>query len=156
MALCTFVDSDGNPNVFYLKHDRDKRWLNANYANPENQWNLENEIVFSLGNSLRFSPVYLSGEFCFISWPLQPPSILPIVLSSSPRNIYFLVSSDFISQSSWSNTFTVSILRMATRTKESFSVFCRKLAVAIASIDSMRSVSIRTPKEYRCVLGTIW
>ena len=45
------MDSDGNPNVFKLnRNDDGKQWLNANYANPDDQWNLENEVVFVLAN----------------------------------------------------------------------------------------------------------
>jgi len=37
--------TNGNPNVFNVKrNDGGERWLNANYANPSNRWNLENEI----------------------------------------------------------------------------------------------------------------
>ncbi len=52
------TDSDGNPNVFNVnRNDDGKRWLNTNYANPGNRWNLENEIVFRLCK-------------CFISLPI--------------------------------------------------------------------------------------
>lgn len=40
------TDSDGNPNVFNVEHDDDGQYLNANYANPDNQWNADNVWVF--------------------------------------------------------------------------------------------------------------
>lgn len=76
------TDSDGNPNVFNVKRNDDgKRWLNANYANPENRWNLDNTIVFALRNSLHSLPVFI-GRVSFCTPFIQPPSILPIWLRS--------------------------------------------------------------------------
>jgi hypothetical protein len=40
------ADSGSNPNVFKLNHNDDGLWLNSNWANPDNHWNLDNEIVF--------------------------------------------------------------------------------------------------------------
>lgn len=45
MARDTQTDSDGNPNVFNCERNEDGTWLNNNWANPDNQWNLDNEIV---------------------------------------------------------------------------------------------------------------
>ena len=43
------MDSDGNPNVFNVNRNEDgKEWLNNNWANPTNKWNLDNEFVFHL------------------------------------------------------------------------------------------------------------
>jgi len=59
------TDSNGNPNVFYIKRNDDgKPWFNTNWINPDNEWNLDNEIVFRLCNSLYFSLVRstASGE----------------------------------------------------------------------------------------------
>ena len=42
--------------MFKVKHnDNGKRWLNGNYANPGNHWNLENELVFVLASSTLLS-----------------------------------------------------------------------------------------------------
>ena len=64
-------DSDGYWNVFNLKRNGSKLWLNTDYnANPQNRWNLSNRLVFRSRKSLHFSPVRLSadsGEFCFTS-----------------------------------------------------------------------------------------
>lgn len=47
------TDSDGNSNVWNVdRNDDGMRWLNANYANPRDRWNLDNVIVFVLRNSL--------------------------------------------------------------------------------------------------------
>ena len=60
------TDSDGNPNVFNVEcNDDGTLWLNTNWVNPDNTWNLDNRIVFRLRNSHHFSPVFLMGEFCF-------------------------------------------------------------------------------------------
>ena len=43
------TDSDGNPNVFNVERNDDgKRWLNTNWVNPNDQWNLDNRLVFRL------------------------------------------------------------------------------------------------------------
>lgn len=48
-GVVCITDSDGNPNVFELKrNDNGKRWLNANWTNPDDKWNLDNEVVFRL------------------------------------------------------------------------------------------------------------
>lgn len=94
----------------------------------------------SARNFIHFSPIF-SGEFCFVSCPLQPPSILPISFIFIESAIYFLLSSDLLSHSTMSSTFWVSIFLIASRTYGSFSSRERKLAVAVASSDSMKSVS---------------
>ena len=69
-GISYITDSDGNPNVFNVKcNDDGTRWLNANWVNPDNEWNLDNEIVFRLRNSLHFSPVSASvrGSFVFVA-----------------------------------------------------------------------------------------
>lgn len=113
----TNTDSDGNPNVFNVERNDDgNRWLNTNWANPDDQWNLDNRIVFRLRNSLHFSLAYLVGEFCFVSCPFHPPSILPISANFSDKAIYFLVSSDLVSQRIISSIFAVSSFLIASRT----------------------------------------
>ena len=52
MALCTFRDSDDNPNVFNVEHDDNGQWLNSNFDNPDNFWNADNTFVFARRNSL--------------------------------------------------------------------------------------------------------
>ena len=73
-----------------------------------------------------FSP--LVGEFCFVSCPCHPPSILPTSSNGKEIAIYFLSSIDLFSQSMSNSTFTVSIFRIAIRTYGCFSSFERKPA----------------------------
>jgi hypothetical protein len=44
-------DPDGNPNVFKLERNDDGSWLNNNLAKPDNEWNPNNQFVFSLRKS---------------------------------------------------------------------------------------------------------
>ena len=49
-------------HVFNVKRNDDgEQWLNTNWTNPENQWNLDNRIVFRLRKSLHFSPAPRGG-----------------------------------------------------------------------------------------------
>ena len=48
MARHTSTDRNGNPNVFNLKHNDNGLWLNNNWANPTNKWNLDYPFVFRL------------------------------------------------------------------------------------------------------------
>ncbi|KKU97507.1 MAG: hypothetical protein UY30_C0004G0016 [Parcubacteria group bacterium GW2011_GWB1_48_6] len=77
------TDSDRNPNVLNVERNSNgKRWLNTDYANPDDIWNLDNRIVFRLRCYRYFSPGLL-GEFCFRVFPYQPPSMRPIFISCS-------------------------------------------------------------------------
>jgi hypothetical protein len=51
-------DSNGNLNVFNVEHDDDGRWLNANYGNPDNVWNPDNEFVFVSRNFFIILPIF--------------------------------------------------------------------------------------------------
>src|SRR3989344_3026475 len=147
-GISYITDSDGNPNVFNVKcNDDGTRWLNANWVNPDNEWNLDNEIVFRLRNSLHFSSVRLcdSGEFCFCSCPAQPPSILPMSSSWIERAIYFLSRNDFVSHKIISNSKSVFSFRIATATNGSFLSRGKNSAPEIASIISINKVSILSP-----------
>lgn len=93
------------------------------------------------------------GEFCFVSCPFHPPSILPISSIFSPRWIYFLLSSDFVSHSISNRTLIVSNLRIASLTQGCFSVLSKNVAIAIASIISINKLSIFWPRVYRWVLS---
>lgn len=92
-------------------------------------------------NSLHFSPAF-AGEFCFASCPFHPPSILPASSNFTERAIYFLLSKDFVSQSTKRSTRKVSAFLIARRTYGCFSAGERKLAADIASITSTNKVSI--------------
>jgi len=149
------TDSGGNLKVFNVEHNDNGQWLNSNNGNPDNVWNPDNQWVFVLPrNLLHFSPLW--GEFCFCSWPLHPPSILPTSSIFTESAMYFLLSSDLVSQSIIRNILSVSAFLSAKRTNDSFSSCARKLAVASASITSTKRVSIFCPRECLCVLGMVW
>ncbi len=38
--------SDGNPNVLNANRNDDESWVNANYDNPDNQWNDNGAFAF--------------------------------------------------------------------------------------------------------------
>ncbi len=127
---------------------------NVNVNRNDNDWN-DNWWFAGVRNSLHFSPALPVGEFCLISCPLQPPSILPISFKLFERLIYFLSSSDLVSQRIMRNTLIVSTFLSAKRTYGSFSCRERKAAVTMASTASTKIVSIRCPNECRCVFGSI-
>lgn len=140
-------DSDGNPNVFNLEHDDDGMWLNSNWYNPDDGVDHDNLWFARLRNFRYFSLDFISGEFCFVSCPFHPPSILPTSSSFSERCIYFLSSKDFVSHKIIRRTFMVSVFRIARRTHGCFSVLSKNVATEIASIISTKSVSILIPSE---------
>jgi len=86
-AFYTYRNSDGNLNVRYLNWNGGQ-W-NWNYNWIENSFNDSGPAAVAR-NSLHFSPGFAPGEFCFISCPCQPPSILPTSSSFTEREIYFL------------------------------------------------------------------
>lgn len=140
-------NSDGDPNLLYTNWNDDRSWLNANWDKPGNQWNRENGFVFLASQLSSYSPNYL-GEFCFVSCPFQPPSILPISSIFLEREIYFFVSNDFVSHKIIKNIFKVSVFLIASLTQGCFSRGDKKLAIAIASIISENNLSIFKPREY--------
>lgn len=111
----------------------------------------------TIGGLLVFATLFFlshfMGEFCFESCPLQPPSIFPISSIGEESAIYFLSSSDFVSQSIINNIFSVSSFLMATLTYGDFSSRDKKLATAIASIISINKVSILAPSECLWIFG---
>jgi len=92
-------------------------------------------------------PVVDPGEFCFWSWPFQPPSILPTLSISTERVAYFVVSRDLDSQTIISSILIVSIFLIANLTYGIFSCLDKKLAAAIASIAWIKRSSILWPRE---------
>lgn len=111
------TDSNGNLNVFNVKRNEDGLWLNGNNGHADNFWNGDNQWLFVRPRySLHFSLGFTSGEFCFMSCPFQPPNIFPISSIFMERAIYFLLSRDFVSQSTIRSTFNVSNFLIATRT----------------------------------------
>ena len=110
-----------------------------NVNRNDNGWD-DNWWFAGVRYSLLFSP-YL-GEFCFVSCPLQPPSILPISSNFTDRTAYLLSSRDFVSHSTISSMQRVFIFRIASLTQGIFSSFDKKLAIEIASIISTNRPSI--------------
>ena len=84
-------NDDGNLNVPYLYDDDSQVVVNWNWL--DNNFNDSNPALRFATSFI--SPPYL-GEFCFSSWPLQPPNILPISSSGADKVPYFLLSKDFV------------------------------------------------------------
>ena len=136
---------NGNLNVPYLYENGDKVVVNWNWL--DNNFNSNNPAL-RFGNFFHFSLVFMTGEFCFKSCPLHPPSILPISSIFSDIAIYFLFSSDLASHNTIKSIFNVSVFRIASLTHGCFSSRDRKLAIEMASIISTNIVSIFSPREY--------
>lgn len=133
--------ADGNPNLLNANRNDNGQWLNTYYDKPDNKWNRDNSFAFAAQLS-SFLLYYLVGEFCFVSWPFQPPSIRPISLSFSDKARYFLSSSDLVSHKIKRNTLLVSVFLIAILMKGSFSSRIRKEALEIASMISDSRLSI--------------
>ena len=98
---------------------------NVNVNRNDNDWN-DNWWFAGVRNSLHFSlPTFVGGEFCFISCPLHPPSILPIFSSDCDSSAYFSVSKTFSSQLICRKNFNTSnLLLVFWERKEICSEFC--------------------------------
>lgn len=81
-------NSDGNLNLLNANRNDNGSWLNTYYDNSDNQWNRNNGFAFAVSQLSSFLLYLLAGEFCFASWPFQPPSILPISLIFSEIERY--------------------------------------------------------------------
>ena len=137
-----------HPTYCYLMFNRWNGKRNVNCNHNDNDWN-DNWFLSGVPasrNSLHFTPApHGAGVFCFVSCPFHPPSILPTSSSGSESAAYFFVSSDLVSQSTSNRTFSVSSLRIASRTHGCFSLLARKVAEEIASIVSTNNPSTFTP-----------
>lgn len=58
----TTIDRDRNPYVFNVNRDDDDAWLNRNWANPSNEWDADDEIMFRYRKYF-FPPRYSLGGF---------------------------------------------------------------------------------------------
>lgn len=58
------TDRNRNPNVFKLERNADGLWLNNNWANPDNEWNPDNEFAFRLRKSF-LSALEIGAVFLF-------------------------------------------------------------------------------------------
>lgn len=162
-TLYIATDSDGNPNAFNVERNDNGLWLYAHYVHPDNVWNPDNRWLFVSRNLLHFSPsrddflvAWFAGEFCFVSWPFQPPSILPISFKGTDRTTYFLLSRDLVSHKANIKTMRVFNFLIASLTHGCFSSLFKKPAIETDSIISTNSSSIFWPNEWRWVFGRIW
>lgn len=132
-----YRNSNGNLYVRYLYWNDDRWNWNNNWL--DNNFNDNNPAALSC-NCPHFSPYFL-GEF-FVSCPCQPPNIRPTSSSLADNATYLLFSRDLLSHNTSKRILRVSIFCIARLTNGSFSSLIKKLAVAIASIASMKSQSI--------------
>lgn len=92
---CIFLrDSNGNLHVPYLNWNGDRWVLNFNWV--DNDFN-DNDVL-ARSNSFH-SPLTIVGGVSFFKEASQPPAILPISTRDVEIAAYFLLSSNFISQS---------------------------------------------------------
>lgn len=83
------TDSNGNPKVFELERNENGTWLNSNWANPDNRWNPENRIVFSLRESNLFRVFRRSRKLrllgaVFLIWIVH-------TLFPTPKHLSYLI-----------------------------------------------------------------
>src|SRR3989338_6053166 len=136
--------TDGTSHKFAtFNRWNDERKLNVN--RNDNDWN-DNWWFAGVRNSLYFSA--LKRSFHLIDL-IHPPSIFPTSFNFSERFIYFLLSSDFISQATCRKNLRISNLTEALLRKISFSVFSEYPAFTIFSITSKKRSSIFCPNVWR-------
>lgn len=125
---------NGNRNVVCLNRNDAKR--NADLNLFENDWN-DNWRFAAVRNSLYF-PAAVGGVFSDLDRrdPIQPPSIRPISSKCSERIMYFLLSTDFISQEICKKNFNSSSLAFAFLKKGNFCSRVSRLAMKIFSVVS--------------------
>ena len=58
-------DSNGDLNVFNVNRNDDGFWLDDNWTNPSNRWNLDNEFVFRLRKCFLFPRLREVAVFLF-------------------------------------------------------------------------------------------
>ena len=146
--------SDGDPKLLNANRNDDGSWLNTNYDNPDNKWNRSGGFAFVVSQVSKKLPYLLIEEFCFIICPSQPPSMRPISSIFSDIIKYFLLSSDFISQSIRNSNFKVSVFLMAVFIYNAFSSLFTYKAPETISIISIKILSILIPRLKRCSFGS--
>lgn len=57
---------DGSSNLLTVNADDSESWLNANWDNPDNQWNSQNGFVFAVPQLTKFQTLPLKGVFVSI------------------------------------------------------------------------------------------
>ena len=88
MARHTFRNSDGNLYVRYWYWNDGA--LQSNYNWLDNDWDVQNPALVLATLSYFSAPPSHGAEFCLVSCPFQPPSILPISSSGIESAPYFL------------------------------------------------------------------
>jgi hypothetical protein len=53
IAMKQITDSDGSPNIFFVKRHDDGFWLSYYWADPTDEWSLDDEFVFRLRKPLK-------------------------------------------------------------------------------------------------------
>ena len=114
-------NSDGDFKLLDVNRNDDGSWLDAFYGKSDNKWNRSNGFVFVVSQLSSFLLYFPVEEFCFMSWPFQPPSIRPISSIFSEIIKYLLLSSDFVSQSIRNSNFKVSVFLMVVFIYNAFS-----------------------------------
>lgn len=115
MAYYTQTDRNGNPNVFNVEHNDSGLWLDNNWAKPDNRWNADNKIVFSLRKyylsrtSIKSVRFFLSG---FLKLFFQPLNILPTSSNFREISSYCLWEISFASQETEMRNLRVSKIKM--------------------------------------------
>ncbi len=133
-------NSDGNLNVPYLNWNGD-RWI-LNFNRLDNDWNGHSRLA---RRQFLYSPV-LGAGVSFLSDPAQPPIILPMATKETDNIEYFLVSTAFISQSTFRKNLSASNLVLNFCTTACFSLRAAYPASSDNSRQSVKRLSIFIPR----------
>ena len=109
-------DSGGVPNLLRAYRFGDGSWLITSFDEPGSRWGRGGGFAFAVSQLSSFLSLYFAREFCFVSCPFQPPSILPASSIFTDKAIYFLSSTDFVSQRIRRNNRNVSAFLIASLT----------------------------------------
>ena len=141
-------NSDGNPNVLNSNRNDGKSWVNANWDNPNDNWDDDGAFAFLQIISLIKIKTH-NYVFLFSVCPSHPPSILPISSIGKDNSSYFLVSIDLVSHNTKSKIFKVSSFLIAVLKYGILSSLFTKLALETISIISINKLSILIARVYR-------
>ena len=81
---------DGVSHDYYAAFNRWNDERNVNVNRNDNDWN-DNWSFGGVRNSLHFSPRASGVEFCLVSCPFQPPSILPTSSRGREYCVFFRI-----------------------------------------------------------------
>jgi len=152
-GISYITDRNGNPNVFKLERNDNGLWLNDNWAKPDNRWNPDNQVVFTLRKYYLF-PALLSGVFCGLSKLFfHPQNILPISSILIAIFSYCLLEINFPSQAVETRNFRISTVKIHSDNFSAFLSFSLKYEVYDSSKRSRNLSSILAPRVNLAVLG---